>query len=82
MSTSLLSSKLSSETSGCSATDSSVPSMLTSKSAILFESNTGKVLYEDNPDEKLPPASITKIMTLLLIYEAEKATLHHGSIYK
>ncbi len=40
------------------------------KSAILMEVNTGKILYEDNADEKLPPASITKIMTLLLVMEA------------
>ncbi len=40
------------------------------KSAILMEVNTGKILYEMNADEKLPPASITKIMSLLLIMEA------------
>lgn len=40
------------------------------KSAILMEVNTGKILYEMNSDEKLPPASITKIMSLLLIIEA------------
>lgn len=40
------------------------------KSAILIEATTGKVLYEKNPDEKLPPASVTKVMTLYLIYEA------------
>ncbi len=44
---------------------------LQAKSAILMEVSTGDVLYEQNSDEKLPPASITKIMTLLLIYEAE-----------
>lgn len=43
---------------------------LSAESAILMEASTGDVLYEDNADEKLPPASITKIMTLLLIYEA------------
>ena len=42
------------------------------KSAILIEVNTGKILYEHNADEKLPPASITKIMSLLLIMEAIK----------
>ncbi len=42
---------------------------LTAKSAILIERKTGKVLYEKNPTEALPPASITKIMTLLLIME-------------
>ncbi len=40
------------------------------KSAILIEQSTGKVLYEKNADEKLPPASVTKIMTLLLVCEA------------
>lgn len=40
------------------------------KSAILMEVNTGRVLYEMNADEVLPPASITKIMSLLLVMEA------------
>jgi D-alanyl-D-alanine carboxypeptidase (penicillin-binding protein 5/6) len=39
-------------------------------SAILMEADTGTVLFEKNPHEKLPPASITKVMTLLLIMEA------------
>ncbi len=49
-----------------------------SKSALLLERDTGKVLYEKNAHEQLPPASMTKIMTLLLIMEAldqEKITL-------
>ena len=41
-----------------------------SKSAILMDASTGKVLYEKNCHEKLPPASVTKVMTLLLICEA------------
>ncbi len=45
---------------------------LSSKSAILIEANSGKVLYEKNPDEQLRPASVTKIMTLLLIYDEIK----------
>lgn len=40
------------------------------KSAVLMDSDTGTVLYEKDKDAKLPPASITKIMTLLLIMEA------------
>ncbi len=40
------------------------------KSAILIEASTGKVLYEKNADQALPPASMTKIMTLLLTMEA------------
>ena len=39
-------------------------------SAVLIEPETGTVLYESNRDEQLPPASITKIMSLLLIMEA------------
>ncbi len=40
------------------------------KSAILLEPYTGKILYEQNSDQQLPPASITKIMSLLLVMEA------------
>jgi serine-type D-Ala-D-Ala carboxypeptidase (penicillin-binding protein 5/6) len=40
------------------------------KSAILIERDTGAILYEKNAHEKLPPASMTKIMTMLLIMEA------------
>ena len=40
------------------------------KSVVLMEPHTGQVLYENNPDEKLPPASITKVMSLLLVMEA------------
>ncbi len=43
---------------------------LTCKSAVLMEASTGKVLYAHNPDEALPPASVTKVMTLLLVMEA------------
>jgi D-alanyl-D-alanine carboxypeptidase (penicillin-binding protein 5/6) len=39
------------------------------KSAILIERDTGKILYEKNSNQKLPPASMTKIMTMLLIME-------------
>ena len=43
---------------------------LNCKSAILMEASTGAVLYEQNSDEALPPASVTKVMTLLLVMEA------------
>lgn len=43
---------------------------LNCRSAVLMEASTGKVLYEKNADEALPPASVTKIMTLLLVMEA------------
>jgi len=42
----------------------------TVKSAILIERDTGTILYDKNADKKLPPASMTKIMTMLLIMEA------------
>jgi len=40
------------------------------KSAILLERDTGEILFDENADKKLPPASMTKVMTLLLIMEA------------
>ena len=40
------------------------------KSAVLMDMTTGQVLYEHNAHEMLPPASVTKVMTLLLIMEA------------
>lgn len=43
---------------------------LSSKSVILMEESTGQVIYEQNATERLSPASITKIMTLLLTFEA------------
>ncbi|HWJ79969.1 MAG TPA: D-alanyl-D-alanine carboxypeptidase family protein [Niallia sp.] len=40
------------------------------RSAILIDRDTGTVMYEQNSDEQLPPASMTKVMTMLLIMEA------------
>ncbi len=40
------------------------------KSAVLMDAATGTVLYEKNAHEQLPPASVTKVMTMLLIMEA------------
>ena len=40
------------------------------KSAILMDARTGEVLFSQNADEALPPASVTKVMTLLLVMEA------------
>lgn len=42
---------------------------LSARSAILMDYETGEVLYSHNPHEKLPPASVTKIMSMLLIME-------------
>ena len=49
------------------------PLTLESKSALLMDAATGTILYEKNSHEAMPPASVTKVMTMLLIYEAEKA---------
>lgn len=46
---------------------------LESKSAILMEQSTGTVIYEKNSHDAMPLASVTKVMTLLLIYEAEQS---------
>ncbi len=46
---------------------------LACKSAILMDVTTGTVLYTQNAEEALPPASVTKVMTLLLVMEAIEA---------
>ena len=43
------------------------------KSAVLMEASTGRILYEKEGDVAMPPASVTKIMTLLLVMEAVEA---------
>lgn len=43
---------------------------LTAKSAYLIEASTGKMLYAQNEHDQLGPASVTKVMTILLIMEA------------
>lgn len=50
--------------------------IISAPSAILMETSTGQVIYEKDPDSKRPPASVTKVMTLLLIFDA----LNKGSI--
>ena len=47
-----------------------VPPEISAPSAILMESSTGKILYEKEANTPLPPASVTKIMTILLVAEA------------
>lgn len=43
---------------------------ISAPSAILMEKVTGEVIYEKNSHERMPPASVTKVMTMLLIVEA------------
>ena len=45
------------------------------RACILMDAKTGKVLFEKNADEALPPASVTKVMTMLLVFEAIDAGL-------
>ena len=49
---------------------------LNCRAAILIEQGSGRVLYEKNADERVPIASITKVMTLLLAFEA----VHDGRL--
>lgn len=56
--------------SGDAATSASSGPETSAESALLMEASTGTVIYEKNADERLRPASVTKIMTLLLIFEA------------
>ena len=56
------------------AEENSYPELsLSCKSAVLMEASTGEILYATNENEPLPPASVTKIMTLLLVMEAIEA---------
>ncbi len=70
MSMALVVSTLPAHVSFAKETDSSGSLLDQAKSAILIEQDTGKVLLEKNPNKELPPASMTKIMTLLLIFKA------------
>lgn len=47
-----------------------IPFDIHAKSALLLDATTGKILFSKNPDEKLPVASVTKVMTILLLIEA------------
>ena len=50
---------------------------LNCESAILIEQTSGQVLYEKNSHEQLRPASVTKLMSLLLIFEALESRSNH-----
>ena len=50
--------------------------VISAPSAILMEKTTGKIIFEKNANQLLPPASVTKIMTLLLVFDAiEEGTI-------
>lgn len=49
---------------------SAVPNLnLTAESAVVMEAGTGTLIYEKEKDKELPPASVTKVMSLLLIFQ-------------
>lgn len=57
------------------------PPTLNAKSWILIDAGTGSVLVEHNADEKLPPASLTKLMTsYVLSYEVEAGRVHNDDM--
>ncbi len=58
------------ETAAMIAADTSPDLGVTAKAAVLMEADTGTIIYEKNATEQLSPASITKIMTLILIFDA------------
>ena len=54
---------------------------LTSRAALLMEKTTGQILFAQNEHEKLEPASVTKIMTLLLTMEAiDSGTIRYDDV--
>lgn len=50
--------------------ESNIPLKVNAKAAVIMEAETGKIIFEQNSEEALPPASVTKVMTLLIIYES------------
>lgn len=61
---------------GEETTEDTDKQLATAKSSVLMEANSGTIIKSNNQDEKLSPASITKIMTLILIFDA----IHSGKI--
>lgn len=58
------------ETAAIIAADTNPDLGVTAKAAVLMEASTGTIIYEKNATEQVSPASITKIMTLILIFDA------------
>ncbi len=54
----------------CLAAGETTALELTAESALLMEMSTGEILFEKDPTKQLAPASVTKVMTMLLIMEA------------
>lgn len=58
---------------GVVRTEAPVGPEISAPSAVLMEASTGQIIYEKNGEEQRSPASITKIMTLILIFDAMTA---------
>ena len=69
-------------TSSAAAAEDKAPFDVDALSALLMDSATGEVLYAKNAAEALPPASVTKIMTLLLVMEAIDALIAEKKDWK
>ena len=66
---------------GSMAVVSAEEELVSAPAAVLMEASTGKILYEKNAHEQRPCASITKVMTLLLVFEAiDSGRLHLDDI--
>lgn len=57
----------------CSASAAELPIKVNAKAVVLMDGDSGKILLKENENEKLYPASVTKIMSLLLVVEAIEA---------
>jgi len=64
-------------TQGKGASSESSPGQINARAAILMEVTTGTILFEQNADELIEPASFTKVLSLYLVYEA----LQRGNIH-
>lgn len=65
----------------CPVSAAAVELDIEARSALLMEKETGQILYTKNEHEKLEPASVTKVMTLLLTMEAiEKGTIAYDDV--
>jgi len=63
------------------SSDPAAPPALRAQSAILIEADTGATLYAKNPDERIPPASLTKLMTIsIALREIENGTLSPSEV--
>lgn len=62
--------KKESEVTAESSKSENLPFTVKARSAVLMEPSTGKIIYQYNGDAPYPPASVTKVMTMLLIFEA------------